>query len=561
MSPANARFDFNGPSGGPPVISPDGRSLAFSAVDATGKKLLWVRSLNSLAAQPLAGTEGAAYPFWSKDSRALGFFADDYLLTIEASGGPTNGVTPAPFAVGGSWNRDGTILFTSVTQKTLYRVAASGGVPVPIIKLDATKYWACGWPTFLPDGKHFLYTAASDDPTLEGTYFASLDGKENRLLVEKAWDAAYAQGFLLYTYSYSSTLMRQAFDPERGQLKGDPHPLAEEIARDYRDVFDVSENGVLIYQKAGGRRLGWFDRTGRELAFRGEIPAFGVRLSPDGRKLALHGYVPNGNVYVDDLARGVATAVTNDNVNRTGLAWSPDLGRILFGAVTSTDRRGIYQKSSSGAGAEELLLASEAPDTTIVPSSWSSDGRYILYDCHQGVGAATHLRSEIWLLPLEGDRKPRLFVQAPVEACDGQFSPDSRWVAYTFRESSGTEEVYVVPFDADGVLNKSSESTNAKAAARWQISASGGSYPRWRRDGKEIFYLSSANQIMAVPVQERGKSLEVQTAQPLFRSMVAPWDAPYDVTPDGKKFVISTSTSPNMPLTLVVNWTALLREK
>jgi Tol biopolymer transport system component len=562
LPPENTQFNFTGPSGGPPVISPNGHTLAFPAVDSSGKKMLWVRSLDLQTAQPLAGTEGAALPFWSADSRALGFFADDKLKTIEASGGPAVVVADAPDYGGGSWNRDGTILFATLTGQALYRVAASGGSPVPVIKLDASKYLACAWPTFLPDGKHFLYAAGAADSALTGTYFASLDGKENRLLIRGGGYAVYASGLLLSLRN--DTLMEQAFDPQRGQLKGDPHPVAERVVEVLRHgFFDASENGLLIYQqgvgRVGGRRLRWFDRAGKELDFIGEIGTYcDVRLSPDGRKLAFSAGDPNSEIWVDELARGVGMRLTFDPDTDHGVpVWSLDGSRILFGAFTGKARKGIYQKPSNGAGGEELLLASETSDTPIYPTSWSSDGRFILY-AHGDPGSLA--QGDIWVLPLVGDRKPRLFLQAPVAAYDGQFSPDGRWVAYTSKES-GREEIYVVPFDAAKVLDTGPRSANARAGGRWQISASGGHSPRWRSDGKEIFYLSPDNQMMAAGVEERGNILEVQTAQPLFRTMVAPFFSPYDVTPDGKKFVINASNVQNVPLTLVVNWTARLGSK
>src|SRR5262249_1857218 len=217
--------------------------------DASGKKMLWVRSLDSsAAARPLAGTEGAASLFWSVDSRTLGFFADDKLKTIDASGGPAIVVADAPAAAGGSWNLDGTILFVPDYRKGLYRVAASGGAPATVIEEDASKYSVYASPKFLPDGKHFLYVAGSADPALQGTYFASLEGKENRLLLRGGDRATYALGFLLYLRN--STLMAQTFDPERGQLKGDPHPVGERVLGSFgAGFFDASENGELIYQQ------------------------------------------------------------------------------------------------------------------------------------------------------------------------------------------------------------------------------------------------------------------------------------------------------------------------
>jgi len=560
LPPENTQFNFGGVAGGTSVaLSPDGRSLAFPAVDVSGKAMLWVRPLESLAAQPLAGTEGAIDPFWSPDSRAVGFFADGKLKTIEASGGPAVVVADAPIDGGGSWNNEGALLFVPNWGKGLYQVAGSGGALVRVIELDPSKYSHFAWPRFLPDGKHFLYGAGSADLKLRGTYFASLDGKENRLLLNRASRATYASGFLLYLRD--STLMAQTFDLEQGKLKGDPHPVAQQVVESFGGgVFDASENGALTYQQAvgrvEGRHLRWFERGGRELDLIGETGAYcDVRLSPDGRKLAFSEGDPNSEIWVNDLARGVGMRLTIDPETDHGVpVWSPDGSRILFCMLGGGKaRKGIYQKPSNGAGGEELLLASETSDTPIYPTSWSSDGKFILY-ARGDPGSLS--QGDIWVLPLAGDRKPRLFVKTQVATYDGQFSPDARWVAYTSKES-GREEVYVIPFDASRVLNPVPGSVS-RPDSRWQISPGGGRCPRWRRDGKEIFYLTPDNQIMAAEVEAKGNSLEARKAQPMFRAAAARFFSPYDVTPDGKRFVINTLSNTNAPLTLVVNWTARL---
>jgi serine/threonine protein kinase len=561
----NSQFNFSGLLGGAPVLSPDGRTLAFSASDASGKKMLWVRSLDSSASRLLADTEGSASPFWSADSRVLGFFADGKLKTIEASGSGASAVVlaDAPADAGGSWNRDGTILFVPDYRKGLYQVAASGGAPVIVIAEDASKYSVYAWPRFLPDGKHFLYAAGATDPALAGTYFASLDGKENRLLLRGGDRATYASGFLLYLRN--STLMAQTFDPERGELKGDAHSVVQRVLETFGSgVFDASENGVLIYQQSigrvGGRRMRWLDRGGKELDFIGEAGAYcDVRLSPDGRKLAFNAGDPNSEVWVNDLVRGVRMRLTIDPDTDHGVpVWSPDGSRILFAALTGKARRGIYQKPSNGAGGEELLLAAETSNTSIYPTSWSSDGRFILYV--RGDPGSPSAQGDIGVLPLAGDRKPRLLVQTQAAAYDGQFSPDARWVAYTSRES-GREEVYVVPFDAAKLLNTNSGSENVRAGGKWLISTSGGHCPRWRKDGKEIFYLSPDNKMMAVGVEVRENSIELQTPRSLFTAIPADFFSPYDVSADGKKFLINTPNVQNTPLTLVVNWTGRLGNK
>ncbi len=549
--------------GGEPALSPDGRALVFAGTDESGKTMLWVRSLDSLAAHALPGTEEAADPFWSADSRKLGFFASGNLKWIEASGGPAVVVTGDNLdKAGGSWNRDGTILFVPDVTKGVYKVKASGGNPLPVVAADPHERRFFGHPQFLPDGKHFLYVSAGNDPGSGGTYFASLDGREKRLVLGGGTSTIYASGFLLYLRE--GALMAQAFDPAHGQLAGDePHRVVDHVARSgdvIHSTFDASENGILVYgtnNEANEKRLMWFDRTGKKQGATGESAGYwDVRLSPDGHYLASNAGSPNSEIWVDDLARGVRTRLTIDPDTDHGVpVWSPDGNRIAFAVMSGKMRAGLYQTFSNGAGAEELLLAAP-PYTAIWPTSWSRDGRFILYSREAGRQEG----GDIWVLPMVGDHKPRPFVQAAALAYDGQFSPDGRWVAYT-SEESGRAEVYVVPFEADRFLNTVPGTAPARAREgdRWQVSAGGGRCPRWRRDGKEIFYLSSTDEMMAAGVQERGRGMVVRAPQTLFRCTLdtsIPSSSYYDVSPDGKKFVINSYNDDHTTLVLRVNWTA-----
>ncbi len=556
--PEKTQFNFGFDYGGLPVLSPDGTAVVFSAKDANGKTLLWIRSFDSLAAKPLAGTERGTLPFWSPNGRKLGFNADGKLKTIELSGGPARIVADVPDYGGGSWNREETLLFVPDSSKGLYQMAASGGAPVPVLEVDKSKYEGCSGPRFLPDGKHFLYHAHALDTASSRTYFTSLDGKENRLLLKgEVPNVTYGSGYLFYVLE--KTLMAQAFDPERGQLKGDAHPVAERIALDSYGIgfFSVSENGVLIYQ-AGDllrqRRITWFDRGGKELGS-GEAVGYSgtLRVSPDGAKLAFLGGKTGSDIWVEQLARGFPMPLTNDpEAEHKHMTWSPDGSRILF-RLLSPKARGIYQMNSNGGGGMELVLAQGTSDQTIWPTSWSPDGRFILYV--RAEPPFTPLQQEVWVLPLDGDRKPRLFVQ---HAYDGQFSPDGRWVAYTSHES-GEGEIYVVPFDATKVLSTASGAA-IELAGRWRISASGGTLARWRGNGKEIFYPGGDKQMMAVAVDGRGNSFEAWKEQVLFK--LPQGVGLYDVTPDGKRFAVPIQeVNGNTPLTLVQNWTALLANK
>jgi Tol biopolymer transport system component len=503
VAPENVRFNFAGPASGPPALSPDGHALAFSGLDESGTAKLWVRPLDSPTAHPLSGTEGANDPFWSPDSRTLGFFAENVLKTVDSGGGPAVVVAPAPIEGGGSWNRDGTILFG--TDAGFFRAAASGGNPALVFTIDTSKTPFWGYPKLLPDGQHFLYWAGDGgDSALAGTYFASLDGKERRLLVKDDATGVYASGFLLDIRA--GALMAQSFDPSRGQLKGDALRVVQSVGTGFNTpFFDVSQNGILIFLAGdlNQKQLVWFDRTGKNLGGTGEIgDYYDLRLSPDGRKLAVNAGYPagatNSEIWVDELTRSIHMRLTIDPDTDHGIpVWSPDGRTVAYSALTGKARAGIYLKPANGAGGEELILPAENSTTQVWPTSWSHDGRFILY----GHGVISLATAEIWVLPLAGDHKPHLFMKTSAAVYDGQFSPDGRWVAYTSRES-GRDEVYVVPFDAGKFIIPGSDATNVRGGSKWVISSNGGRDPRWRGDSKEIFYVSPANQIVAAQVAE-----------------------------------------------------------
>jgi Tol biopolymer transport system component len=538
------------------AISPDGARLVFVARDPSGKNLLWVRSLDSLTVQPLPGTENPSFPFWSPDSRFIGFFADGKLKKIDASGGPPQTLCDAPLNRGGTWNREGVILFAPVVSGPLYRVSAAGGLATPATRLDPLRGEdGHRWPFFLPDGRHFLYMVSSFSSLGQkekiGIYAASLDSKEETLLVRTNSNVAYApQGFLLF--SRERNLLAQPFDAKRLRITGDPLPVTEQIQyfpQHYGALFSVSENGVLLYQPrsaSGVSQLTWFDRSGKQT---GSLGAPGdqsnPRISPDGKRVAVNiidSQTGNMDIWIYESSGGIATRFTSDPAFDVLPIWSPDGRQIIFD-TTREGRQNLYQKSSSGVDSEKPILQSQR---TSYPTDWSLDGRFVLYGVFD---ASTNL--ELWALPASGDRKPIPFIKTTFGVSHGQFSPDGRWVAYSSNES-GKWEIYVAPFPGPG--------------GNWKVSIAGGSEPRWRRDGKELFYLAPDGVLMSANVKE-GPTFDADVAKPLFqthrREGISSVDLfSYDVSADGQRFLVNTDvgevTSP--PLTVVLDWTAGLKK-
>jgi serine/threonine protein kinase/Tol biopolymer transport system component len=548
-------IDPTGVSPVPMAVSPDGRRMAFVAVGADGNALLWVRSLDSLAAQVLPGTEEASSPFWSPDSRFLGFFAAGKLKKIDVAGGPPITLCDAPSSRGGSWSRDGIIVFNPANTVALQKVSAAGGTPTAATVLGQGEN-AHRRPFFLPDGRHFLYTAAHTGAASGlSIYVASLDLAERKLLsTTDANNVLYSQGHLLFVRE--TTLMAQPFDLQRLELTGDAFPIAEQIQRSptapSNGFFSASENGVLAYQTgagASGSQLTWFDRAGKQVATLGDAAAYGdLELSPDGRRASVSLLVGSGarDIWLYDLQRGLRTRFTFDVVNEFSSIWSPDGSRVIFSSI----RKGafdLYQKPSGGAGAEELLFEDKLNKW---PVSWSPDGRSILF---RSTGGPTG--DDLFILPLSGDPsagpgqgpKPSPFLNSQFNEGFGQFSPDGRWIAYNSNES-GRPEVYVAPFPGPG--------------GKWQVSTAGGNQARWRRDGAEIFYLAPDQRLMAAAVNGRGSDFQVGPVRPLFQARpVLGLRYAYAVSPDGQRFLINSQPeqADATPITVVLNWTAGLQ--
>ena len=546
--PRVVKFEIANPAGvvtiDAPKISPDGRLLAFNATDANGKTQIWVRPLNALSAQPLPGTEGTRRPFWSPDSRFLGFMADGKLKKIDVTGGPPTKICDAPTGVDGSWSPEGVILLDGTGTDPIYRVSAAGGAPVVAAKIDpARKEIQVGWPEFLPDGRHYIYMATNQKADQSVYRIGSLDSDETKPFAPAQSMLVYArQGYLLYLKD--RTLMAQPFDAKAIKTTGEPVPLAEQIGTDSVGLarFSVSRDGVLAYRtgESGGRLL-WMDRSGKDLETLGDPAEYqDPDLSPAGDQLAFdltEMRLGRSALWIRDLSRGVNSRFTFGQDNTFCPVWSARGDSIVY----TSDREGafgIYQKSTSGSGEEKLVLKS---DTLVIPTSFSPDGRFLAY---QRQDPKTNW--DVMVLPLSGDPKPVAFRATPFREAAPRFSPDGRFVAYTSNES-GRNEVYVQSFPGPG--------------RTWQISTNGGTDSHWRQDGKELYYRGSDEKLMAVEIRGTD-AFEPGLPQALFQGRVATGAATTKYLPDktGQRFlyVAPLAREAMTPTTVVLNWFAAL---
>ncbi|MBK5290650.1 MAG: serine/threonine-protein kinase [Acidobacteriia bacterium] len=529
------------------AISPDGRSLVFSTrINFADPYVLFVRPLGSVTPQKLAGTDGAEMPFWSADGRSIGFIVAGKLKKIEATGGPPQDICDTASFHGGAWNLEGTIVFG--TTSGLFRVSAQGGKPEAITKLgqEETGHY---WPHFLPDGNRFLYTAWTQQASKRAVYAGTLGSKERTRVMAAESNIAYAEaGYLVF--QRENTVYARAFQEGKLALTGEPVRLADEVAyssSNGQGSFSLSTNGVLVYYQggvgAGGGagtsetadwQLAWIDRTGRAGETVGpQGPYRGIEVSPDGKRVAVHRHeASGGDVWVLE-PRGSVTRLTFDASHHNSMpVWSPDGNRIVYSALQK-GKWGLYQTLSSGSGKEELLFESE---TLKAPMSWSPDGKRIVFwvqDPKTG--------SDLWVLPLEGDKKPAPLISTPAIETHGQISPDGKWIAYT-SNSTGRNEVYVQPFPA--------------GSGRYQISNRGGDWPRWKRDSKELLYhaiapnldspavnIAFTGPLLSATVIAKGDTLEPDSPKELVRmtALNIPHSGgdyqPYAISADGERIL------------------------
>jgi Tol biopolymer transport system component len=542
--------------GGPQLaLSPDGRAIVFVAAAPGARHTLWLRSLNAVTAQSLPGTEGADSPFWSPDNRWIGYFADGKLKKIPASGGPSEVIASVPDNRLASWGPDDTILLSTGIAGIL-RVSSSGGMITPVTEVDTSRQEGSHrFPQFLPDGRHFLFMVRSNLADQAGAYAGSLDGKTKKLLIRGNTSALYApSGHVLFLDG--DTLMGQAFDAERLELRGQAFLVEGGIGRSSTGSgsYSVSGTGTLAYAGTLSTpgRLTWFDRGGNPSDSAGSLGDYtDFRLSPDQTRLAASLVEPKTgfpDIWITDLTRRSSAPFTFGPAINASPVWAPDAARIMFRTTRAGGLVEFYAKSAGGGGKEEPVLSQTVARASGVLSStmyiwdWSPDGRHLLFS------TTTSADSDLWLLPLAGDPKPKNFLSAPGDQWHGNFSPDGRLVAYSSSES-GRFEVHVQTFPLTD--------------RQWTVSTTGGHEPRWRADGREMYYLSTDQKLMAVRVGP-GPSFGAPTE--LFQMRVAGgvslFRTHYVPSRDGQRFLINTPTGDRamVPITVVLNWTAALKK-
>jgi eukaryotic-like serine/threonine-protein kinase len=537
------------------AVAPDGRTLAvIGKLEPERAKALWLYEVGSRRARSLPDTEDAIFPFWSPDGKSLGFFAEGKLKKLDTAGGPVQTICDAPSGRGGTWNKDGVIIFTPSGQlgDGLYRVSANGGSVTRISMPDASRgEYSHRWPMFLPDQKHFLYLAASvsgkTDP--DAIYVGALNSNEKKFVIKATANAVYvAPGYILYYRE--KTLIAQRFDAAKLEVTGEAMPTLTDIAylpRILHTAYAASDTGVLVAQSGSGvalSRLVWYDRKGNETGAASKPDVYSnIKLAPDGKTVALDKTDEESNnayVWTYDIQRDAMKRLTFNPAIDAIPIWSPDGAHILFGS-SRNQKFDLFVKNADGGQEEKLLDFDNSAKVDKYPSDWSRDGKYVLY-----------MRGkELWAVTLP-ELKARLFLATPGIIRNAQFSPDGKWVAYASNES-GKFEIYVTSFPA--------------AQGKWQVSSAGGTQPRWRGDSKELFYIAADGKIMAVPVSV-GANFDAGAPAALFQAharelLGTSEQVGYDVTKDGQLFLINTQVknADTHPMTVILNWDAEMKKK
>ncbi|HKW32855.1 MAG TPA: protein kinase [Candidatus Acidoferrum sp.] len=549
--PPGADFIFG--VGGGNAISPDGRMAAFVAASA-GSPKLWIRSLDSMVARELPGTDNAQFPFWSPDSKSLGFFGNGRLQRLDLTGGPPVTLAPAPNGRGAAWSSKGAIIFAPNAGTGLWKVSENGG---PFTHLTVVQQ-AQGenthrWPLFLADGQRFIYYARGENAESGSLYLSSLEQPQARALIAKgiypaaAYSPARGKHSEYLYWLRERTLMAQPFDSQHGRFSGDAVAVsgAEAISSvssapgNVRPSVSVSNDGTILFGTGSDRyQLTWFNREGKVLSTVGQPDRYvSLRLSPNGKSIAtvLADSGSHSDLWLVDLSRAIPSRLTFMEAFGTG-AWSPDAQRIGYHILLG---RRLLAMRTSGGGQEETVLQSQSP---VYLNDWSPDARYLVYTQLSREG-----RNELWLLSLNEGGKPIPFLQTSFNALQGEVSPDSKWIAYTSDESGGLDEVYATSFPSSG--------------AKWRVSSGGGSFPRWSRNGKELFYRALNGMLMVASVREAPHSLEFGTPSALFRISEPQGIVcyPYDIGLDGQRIltlVPSRVGGESPSLTVLVSWDA-----
>jgi len=529
------------------AISPDGRKLVFYADSEDGLGRLWLRPMNSVVAQPLPGTEvgNPSFPFWSPDGRFVAFFAERKLKKIDTTGGVPQTLCEIDDMAGGSWNRDGLILFSPAAKLGLMKISGSGGTPTPVTRLDSSRVETGHlWPSFLPDGKHFLFHVRSTKREFEGVRVGSLDGGEGKFLMNADSGAVFVPPDHVL-FLRGGALQSQGFDAQRLELVGEPVLMAENVGMNtayHYGAFTASTNGMVAYRSgaAGSRDLVWIDRQG----MRSEpvVPSGNYvdpDLSPDGKRVAValgDALAEKSEIWIVDLSRGLATKLTFSPKDAVSPVWSPD-GKYVYFSMAEDHFLDVYRKAADGSGEQELVFKSEEDKflTDISP-----DGAFLLFDTGTTVGT-----SDMWRLSLHGKATASPLLQTSFQEGQGRVSPDGRWLAYVSDES-GNPQVYVRSFP--------------QFAGKWQISGRGGGQPRWSRDGKQIFYLGMDGSLQAVSLEGQGSSFQIGAGSQLFTRSLNLFAMRNHYTPalDGQRFLftLNSNNSGPVPMTVLVNWDA-----